>query len=246
MTPPLPLEVRGLTLRYGTIEAVSALDFEVRPGEILGFLGPNGAGKTSTLRACAGLLRPVAGRIAIAGAALDREPRQARARMGLVPDDPFLYEKLSAREFFDFIGALYDVPAGLASQRAEALIERLALGEVANRLVEGYSLGMRQKVSMIAALLHEPALLMLDEPLTGLDPLGARALKDLLRDHAGRGGGVLVSTHLLDVAERLCDRVVILARGRKLAEGSLDALRGARENATLEEVFLTLTGGPPS
>ena len=246
MTTGLPLEVRALTLRYGAIEAVSGLDFEVRPGEILGFLGPNGAGKTSTLRACAGLLRPAAGTVTIAGAPIAEQPLVARARMGLVPDEPFLYERLSAREFFDFIGALYDVPAATAAERAERLIERLDLGEVADRLIESYSLGMRQKVSVVAALLHEPALLMLDEPLTGLDPRGARALKDLLRDHATRGGGVLVSTHLLDVAERLCDRVVILSRGHKLAEGSLASLRGTRADATLEEVFLHLTGEPPA
>jgi len=239
--PTLPLVVRGLARRYGEILAVDRLDLEVRPGEILGFLGPNGAGKTTTLRMCCGLLRPDGGAIDIAGLPLATRPLEARARVGFVPDDPFLYDLLSAREFFDFVGSLYGVAPAVAAERAEALMERLELGEAGDRLIESYSLGMRQKTSLIAALLHQPPLLMLDEPLVGLDPRGAKTLKDLLREHAARGGGVLVSTHLLDVAERLCDRVVILHRGRKLAEGSLAELRGTSSDATLEDVFLQLT-----
>jgi len=241
VTAPLPLEIRDLTRRYGDFTAVNRLSLEVRPGEILGFLGPNGAGKTTTLRVCAGLLEPDGGEVMIAGASLAREPMQARARMGFVPDRPFLYERLSAREFLLFIGALYDVPAAQASIRAEALLERLELAQNADHLIETYSHGMRQKVSLAAALLHDPPLVMLDEPLIGLDPRGARALKDLLRERAARGHGVLVSTHLLDVAERLCDRAVILHHGETLAHGSLDELRGTRTDATLEDVFLELT-----
>jgi ABC-2 type transport system ATP-binding protein len=236
-----PLRVRGLVRRFGDFVAVDGLDLEVRPGEILGFLGPNGAGKTTTLRCCAGLLTPDAGTIEIAGAPLDREPLRARAGFGFAPDRPFLYERLSGREFLDFVGALYDVAPATAAARAEALIERFDLEGAADDLVETYSHGMRQKVSVAAALLHDPALLMLDEPLTGLDPHGARTLKDLLRERAQRGLGVLVSTHVLDVAERLCDRVVILDRGVKRAEGTLDELRGERTGATLEDVFLALT-----
>ena len=239
--PAPPLRVVGLTRRYGDFTAVQDLDLEVRSGEILGFLGPNGAGKTTTLKVCAGLLRPDAGEITVAGADLGREPMQARARTGFVPDRPFLYERLSAREFLDFVAALYGLPAGAASQRAEALLERLELSSAAGDLIETYSHGMRQKVAIAAALIHDPPLLMLDEPLSGLDPRGARVLKDLLRERAARDLGVLVSTHLLEVAERLCDRVVILHRGRKLAEGSLADLRGEGSNATLEDVFLELT-----
>ena len=208
MAPPAPpLAVTALVRRYGDFTAVDGLDLEVRPGEIVGFLGPNGAGKTTTLRVCAGLLRPDGGEVRIAGCSLAREPLAARARLGFVPDRPFLYDRLSALEFLDFVAALYDVP------------ER----EVA------------------APLIHDPPLLLLDEPLQGLDPQGARVLKDLLRERAARGLGVLVSTHLLEVAERLCDRVVILHRGRKLAAGTLAELRGARADATLEDVFLALT-----
>jgi ABC-2 type transport system ATP-binding protein len=239
--PAAPLAIRALTRRYGRLVAVDGLSLEVRPGEILGFLGPNGAGKTTTLRVCAGLLQPDAGEVAVAGHALARDPRRAKACIGFVPDRPFLYERLSAREFLDFVAALYDVPPAEARARAEALLERLDLAHAADDWLERYSLGMRQKVSVAAALLHDPPLVMLDEPLNGLDPRGARVLKDLLRERAARGGGVLVSTHLLDVAERLCDRVVILHRGRKVAEGSLAELRGAHSDATLEDVFLALT-----
>ena len=236
-----PLAVRGLTRRFGSFTAVDGLSFEVRASEILGFLGPNGAGKTTTLRMCSGLLRPDAGEIVVAGASLTAAPLEARARMGFVPDEPFLYERLTAREFLDFVGALYRVSERDTLARTEQLLARLNLGEAADDPIETYSLGMRQKVSVAAALLHDPPLILLDEPLGGLDPPAARALKDLLRERAAGGAGVLVSTHLLDVAERLCDRVLILHRGRERAEGALATLRGARADATLEDVFLALT-----
>ena len=236
-----PLVVRGLVRRYGAFTAVDGLDLDVRPGEILGFLGPNGAGKTTTLKCCAGLLPADAGAIEIAGHALARDPMRARAAFGYVPDRPFFYERLSAREFIEFIAALYDVPGDVAGPRAQELFARLDLIDAADDLIETYSHGMRQKVSLAASLIHDPVLLMLDEPITGLDPHGARMLKDLLRERAARGLGVLVSTHLLDVAERLCDRVVILDHGVKRAEGTLAELRGTDAAATLEDVFLALT-----
>ncbi|HTO90343.1 MAG TPA: ABC transporter ATP-binding protein [Candidatus Sulfotelmatobacter sp.] len=235
--------MEGLTRRYGALVAVHALDLTVRAGEVLGFLGPNGAGKTTTLRVAAGLLRADSGEVRISGASLSREPMRARARLGFVPDRPYLYERLTAREFLEFVAALYRVAPSDAAPRAQALIERLDLGEVADDLIETYSLGMKQKLSLAAAVLHDPPLLMLDEPLIGLDPRGARALKDLLRERAARGLGVLVSTHLLDVAERLCDRVLILDRGEKRAEGTLAELRGGSD-ASLEDVFLALTAHP--
>ena len=241
MSDAAPLEVRGLLRRYGAFTAVDGLDLDVRPGEIVGFLGPNGAGKTTTLRCCSGLLAPDAGEIRIAGRPLATAPLEARARLGFVPDRPFLYDRLTAWEFLDFTGALYRIGAADARQRAAVLLERLELGGAADELAETYSLGMRQKLSIAAALLHDPSLVLLDEPLGGLDPHSARALKDLLRERAARGAGVLVSTHLLDVAERLCDRVVVLHHGRKRAEGTLAELRGASADATLEDVFLTLT-----
>jgi ABC-2 type transport system ATP-binding protein len=241
MSDPKPLRVDNVTRHFGTLPAVDGLTLEVHAGEILGFLGPNGAGKTTTLRICSGLVRADAGDVFVSGKSISREPLEARARFGLVPDRPFLYERLTAREFLEFVAALYELEPDVAMPRAEALIERLALTEQADDLIETYSLGMRQKVAVAAAMLHEPALLMLDEPLAGLDPRASRALKDLLREHAERGAGVLVSTHLLDVAERLCDRVAILHHGRKVSEGSFAELREGRGNATLEDVFLELT-----
>ena len=235
-----PLVVEALVRRFGRTEAVAGVSLEVNAGEIVGFLGANGAGKTTTLRCVAGLLTPNQGRVLVAGADLALEPRVAKARLGFVPDRPFLYERLSAREFLAFVAALYDLPAAAAERHAEVLLERLELAPHANRTLEGYSLGMRQKTSIAAALLHSPPLVLLDEPLNGLDPAAARVLKDLLREHAAAGGGVLVSTHLLDVAERLCDRVVILRAGRVVAAGTLDALRHGHVERSLEDVFLEL------
>jgi len=239
--PPAALVIRGLVRRYGSFTAVDGLDLEVRAGEILGFLGPNGAGKTTTLRCAAGLSRPHAGSIVVAGFPLDREPRRAKAALGFVPDRPFLYSRLSGREFLELIGALYDVPAAEARKRGDRLLDRLEMGRAGNDLIESYSLGMRQKVAVAAALLHDPALLLLDEPLIGLDPQGARTLKDLLRERAAEGKGVLVSTHLLEVAERLCDRAVILHHGRLRASGTLFELQACAAEKTLEDVFLALT-----
>ncbi|HEY2955607.1 MAG TPA: ABC transporter ATP-binding protein [Candidatus Eisenbacteria bacterium] len=239
---PPPLRIESLTRRYGDLVAVDGLSLAVGPGEIVGFLGPNGAGKTTTLRLCAGLLAPDAGRVVVAGASLGEEPLAAKARLGFVPDEPFLYERLTPAEFLDFVAAIYDVPPALAAARAGALLERFELGEAEGALLETCSRGTRQKVSIAAALLHDPPLVLMDEPLNGLDPHAARALKDLLRERAARGLGVLVSTHLLEVAERLCDRLVIVHRGRKRAEGTPAELAGGRAGATLEDVFLDLTG----
>lgn len=241
---PVPLQVQGLARSFSGVRAVTDVSLTVPAGAIVGFLGANGAGKTTTLRCVAGLLAPDAGSITVAGASLASEPRVAKARLGFVPDRPFLYDRLSAREFLAFVAALYSLPADAAERRAEELLARLGLTADAGRTLEGYSLGMRQKVSVIAALLHSPRLLLLDEPLNGLDPPSARMLKELLREHADAGGGVLVSTHLLDVAERLCDTLVILRAGRVVAAGTLAELRGSGSERTLEDVFLGLDGDP--
>ena len=240
MTTTAPLIVEGLARCFGRLEAVAELSLRVEPGTITGFLGANGAGKTTTLRCIAGLLTPDAGRIVIAGADQAQEPRVAKARLGFVPDRPFLYERLSAREFLAFIAALHDLPAEPAERRAEALLARLELASHADRTIEGYSLGMRQKTAIAAAMLHSPPLLLLDEPLNGLDPAATRVLKSLLREHADAGGGVLVSTHLLDVAERLCDTLVIVRGGRVVAAGTLGELQGGQAARSLEDVFLEL------
>lgn len=239
-----PLILEGITRRFGAFTAVDGVSLEVRAGEIVGFLGANGAGKTTTLRCACGLLTPDAGRVTISGHDLGSDPLEARRAMGFVPDRPFLYERLTSRECLAFVAALYTVPPAQAEARVETLSARLQLGDALDQPIESHSLGTRQKVALIAALVHAPALLMLDEPLGGLDPASARALRDVLREHADAGGGVLVSTHLLDVAERTCDRVVMLQRGRVIAAGTLAELRGNRGDATLEQVFLELTRLP--
>jgi len=243
--PPVRLAIQGLERRFGSHVAVAGVSLEVRAGEIVGFLGANGAGKTTTLRCAAGLLRPHAGRIVIDAHALEGDARAAKAALGFVPDRPFLYERLTPPEFLAFIAALYDVPAKVAEPRIESLLRRLALGDAADALIEGASLGTRQKIAVAAALLHEPATLLLDEPLAGLDPPSAFTLKQLLRERTAAGAGVLVSTHQLDVAERLCDRVVMLRRGQVVASGTLAELRGARGDATLETLFLELAAERP-
>lgn len=242
---PVRLAIQGLERRFGSHVAVAGVSLEVRAGEIVGFLGANGAGKTTTLRCAAGLLRPHAGRIVIDGHPLEGDARAAKAALGFVPDRPFLYERLTPPEFLAFIAALYDVPAKVAEPRIESLLQRLALGEAADALIEGASLGTRQKIAVAAALLHEPATLLLDEPLAGLDPPAAFALKLLLRERTTAGAGVLVSTHQLEVAERLCDRVVMLRRGQVVASGTLAELRGARGETSLETLFLELAAERP-
>lgn len=236
-----PLRVEGLVRRFGTRTVLDGVSLEVPAGTIVGFLGANGAGKTTALRCITGLLGLHGGHVTVAGADLLREPTAARARYGFVPDRPFLYERLSAREFLDFVGALHGLDPAAARTRADLLLARLGLAEHADRTLDGYSLGMRQKTAIAAALLHAPTLLLLDEPLNGLDPPSTRVLKELLREHAESGGGVLVSTHLLDVAEHLCDRVVLLRSGRVVADGTLAELRQGDPTRSLEDVFLGLT-----
>lgn len=236
-----PLRVEGLVRRFGTRTVLDGVSLEVPAGTIVGFLGANGAGKTTALRCITGLLGLHGGHVTVAGADLLREPTAARARYGFVPDRPFLYERLSAREFLDFVGALHGLDPAAARMRADLLLARLGLAEHADRTLDGYSLGMRQKTAIAAALLHAPTLLLLDEPLNGLDPPSTRVLKELLREHAESGGGVLVSTHLLDVAEHLCDRVVLLRSGRVVADGTLAELRQGDPTRSLEDVFLGLT-----
>ncbi len=234
----------GVTRRFGAVTAVQDLSLAVPRGTLFGFLGPNGAGKTTTIRLLVGLLRPDVGRVAVAGADMVREPLRAKARVGYVPDEPSVYGKLTLPEFLLFSASLYGRRGPDVSRRATALTERLGLAGRERELLEGFSRGMRQKASLAAALLHEPEILVLDEPTVGLDPRSARLVKDLLREHAARGGTVFMSTHILEIAERICDRVGVIHRGRLIAEGSVeDVRRGvtADTGASLEEVFLELT-----
>jgi ABC-2 type transport system ATP-binding protein len=239
------LRLEGLTKRYGSFTAVDGLDLEVPRGEIFGFLGPNGAGKTTTIRMVAGVLQPSAGRVLVDGVDLQRSPREAKRRVGYIPDRPFLYEKLTGAEFLRFVAGLWGEGGAAVEARAHRLLGLFSLADWKDELVESYSHGMRQKLLITSALLHRPSLVVVDEPMVGLDPRAARILKELLRTFADDGGAVFLSTHTLEVAEALCDRIAILAAGRVRALGTMEELREeARLGAAhLEEIFLKVTGG---
>jgi ABC-2 type transport system ATP-binding protein len=239
------IRLEGVTKRYGSFTAVHPLDLHVRRGELFGFLGPNGAGKTTTIRMITGVLRPSAGRIVIAGHDLDRDPAAAKEQLGYIPDRPFLYEKLTGLEFLRFVGGLWGQSGPALERRAGELLELFELAGWAETLIESYSHGMRQKLLISSALVHGPRLIVVDEPMVGLDPKAARMIKDLLRTFVEQGGTVFLSTHTLEVAEALCDRIAIIQEGRIRALGTMSELRSRAEAGTagLEEVFLRLTGG---
>jgi len=218
---------------------------EVKSGEIFGFLGPNGSGKTTTIKMLTGLLDPSEGEVFICGYDIKKQPTQAKALMAYVPEQPKLYNKLSAREFLKLISALYRVPKEIAKERAEQFLKMFVLEGRADELLEGYSHGMRQKVVLAAALIHQPKVILLDEPTVGLDPASARLLKDILQEMARQGAAVFISTHILEIAERMCHRVAILKEGLLIAQGSPEELRQrvGHGGESLEDIFLELTGG---
>ncbi|WP_416907585.1 MAG: ABC transporter ATP-binding protein [Polymorphobacter sp.] len=218
--------------------AVDGLDLHIRQGELYALLGPNGAGKTTTLRMVVGLEAPDSGRIEVCGIDALAEPLAAKARIAWLPDDPLLYDKLTPMEYLAFVAGLWAVPGAVARARAEALVVQLGLEEKRDARCEGLSRGQRQKVALAGALIHEPELLILDEPLTGLDAAAARTVKDMLRARTRAGGTVILTTHILEVAERLADRIGIIRAGRLIAEGTPQAL--AADGETLEDVFLAL------
>ena len=239
------LELRGVRKQYGGFAAVKGIDLTVRRGEIFGFLGPNGAGKTTTIRMAAGVLRPTAGNVLIGGDDLERDPASAKARVGYIPDRPFLYEKLSGGEFLRFVAGLWGRNGSDVEARADRLLELFQLAPWKDELIESYSHGMRQKLLISSALIHQPELIVVDEPMVGLDPRSARLLKDLFRTFTEHGGTVFLSTHTLEVAEALCDRIAIISAGEIIALGSMDELRAQAHagGAHLEEIFLKVTGG---
>jgi ABC-2 type transport system ATP-binding protein len=237
------IELQRLTKRYGAFTAVDDLSLQVARGEIFGFLGPNGAGKTTTIRMMMGLLLPTVGRIRLGGYDLAAQPIEAKRLAGFVPDRPFLYEKLTAVELLRFCGDLYEVDPLAREERIHKLIALFDLEQWAGELVESFSHGMKQRLAFAAALLHEPQLLVIDEPMVGMDPRGARLLRSLLRSLALKGTTLFLSTHSLEVAEALCDRIGIIQSGRLVAVGTLDELRLRVGDARgLEEIFLKLTG----
>jgi ABC-2 type transport system ATP-binding protein len=239
-------EIVGLVKRFGSKVAVDGLSLTVPPGMLYGFLGVNGAGKTTTLRMISGLIRPDAGVIRVTGIDAVAEPQRAKQPLAYIPDDPVLYGKLNPMEHLEFVSALWGVEPGLARRRAQELLERLGLWERRHEWLESYSRGMKQKVALASALIHAPRLILLDEPLTGLDASAARLVKDMLLEFLRDGGAVILTTHILEVAERLAERIGIMSGGRLIAEGTMDELRShsGRASGSLEEIFLQLVEGP--
>ncbi len=245
------LRIQGLTKSFNSKIAVDHLDLDIPAGEFHALLGPNGAGKTTILRIVAGLLNADAGRVEIFGRDIAKEPFAAKRITAFLPDDPLLYGKLNAPEYLEFVAGLWGIPAGIAESRAEELLKWLELWANRGEFVEGYSRGMRQKLALAGALIHEPKILILDEPLTGLDAHAAKSVKDMLVDYVRRGNTVVLTTHILEIAERLAERISIIQKGRIVAQGTLDELRARMVNvgdagstangATLEDVFLSLT-----
>lgn len=247
--PSIAVDARDLFKRYGAVTAVDGVSFQVRRGEVFGFLGANGAGKTTTLRMLCGLVTPTSGRALIDGHDVFAEPMEAKSRLGYLDEEPFVHPHLTGREFLDYIADLYRMPRG--AQRQQRMERLLAIFELAGRdgeLIGAYSHGMRQKIGLASLLIREPSVLLLDEPTNGLDPRSARLVKDLLEELASRGTTVILSTHILEIAQALCRRVAIIDRGRIVATGTVEELRAqaGSEQATLEDLFLKLTAGPES
>jgi len=239
--------VRGLTKRFGQHVAVDDLNLTVMPGEFFGFLGPNGAGKTTTIRMLVGLLRPDAGQVIIAGHDLATDPLGLKGAIGLLPDELNLYERLTAREFIQFAGTMYGLPREAVESRTEELVGLMELGDHANKLIVDFSAGMKKKTAMAAALIHNPRVLFMDEPFEGIDAVSSKSLRHVLDRLRERGATVFFSSHILDLAERLCTRMAVLHLGRIRAVGSLPDLRAAAglpDDARLEDVFLSLVGAP--
>jgi ABC-2 type transport system ATP-binding protein len=243
---PAALEIRGLRKSFDRT-AVDGLDLRVRPGEFYALLGPNGAGKTTTLRIAAGLMQPDAGSIEIFGVDALRDTREAKQITAWVPDEPMIYDKLDPLEYLEFISSLWGMAPARAERNAADLLQRLGLWEHRRERCEGFSRGMRQKAALAGALVHDPKLLLLDEPLTGLDAAAARQVKDILIERTRAGSTIVLTTHILEVAEKLADRIGIIHRGRLIAEGALSELRqlGFGDQASLEDIFLDMTRTAP-
>jgi ABC-2 type transport system ATP-binding protein len=245
--PDAAIAVTWLTRAFGQKVAVNGLNLVVRKGEFFGFLGPNGAGKSTTIKMMIGTLRPSFGAAYIGGVDVWKEPLRAKTLMGVLPEHLNLYERLSGRELIEFAGRLYNLPRAEIRHRTESLLHVLTLAEDADKLVVDYSVGMRKKVALAAALIHRPQVLFLDEPFEGIDPVSSRIVRDILRDLTASGTTIFFSSHIMEVVERLCTRIGIINGGTLIAEGTLDELRQRaggtdKEGASLEDVFLQLVG----
>jgi ABC-2 type transport system ATP-binding protein len=237
------LEATNLTRAFGDFLAVDDATFTLNPGEIVGFLGPNGAGKTTTIKMLTGLLGPSSGAARVAGYDIVAQPLEAKARIGYVPDTPTLYGKLKASEYLRFVGQLYKVPPALVEERMRPMLDMFDLTDVAGNYLDTFSHGMQQKVAITGAFLHDPQIVFMDEPTVGLDPRSARLIKDLMIRNRDRGRTIFFSTHILEIAQTMCDRVIIINKGRIVADARVADLRGMRGEKSLEDIFLELTGG---
>lgn len=239
------IQIEHLSKRFGVFTAVDDLNLNIAEGEIFGFLGPNGAGKTTTIRMMMSLLRPTTGRIVLGGHDLAVDPLAAKAISAFVPDRPYIYEKLTGREFLSFVGGLYQVPPDQCQTRIEESLSFFSLVDWGDELVESYSHGMKQRLVVASALLHDPKILVVDEPMVGMDPVGTRLFKGLLRSLTLKGKTIFMSTHSMEVAEELCDRIGIILGGKIIALGTLDELqKQAGSGSGLEDIFLKLTAAP--
>lgn len=236
------LHIQNLIKSYQDLKAVKGVDLQVPKGELFGFLGPNGAGKTTTIKMIVGLLKPTSGTVSIGGFDIGSQPTEAKSILGYIPDRPFIYEKLTGREYLAFIADLYNMNAADAAEKALRYLEFFDLTDAGDKLVEGYSHGMKQKLVISGALLHDPKLVVVDEPMVGLDPKGARQVKQLFRDLCQKGTSIFMSTHSLGIAQAMCDRIGIIQKGEVIALGTLDELRQQADHEHLEDIFLQLTG----
>ena len=234
------LQIKQLTKHYGTKTAVDGLTLTIQPGEIYGFLGPNGAGKTTTLKCCCGILQPDSGEVFVDGVSMQKEPLQAKRKLAYLPDEPKLYEYMTGIQYLDFIANVYGVSDAARAERTRIYSERFDLNDALSQPIGAYSHGMKQKLAIISALLHAPKLILMDEPFVGLDPLASHQLKQTMRAFCDTGGAIFFSTHVLEVAEKLCDRVAIIKNGTLVRSGPIEEVRG---DASLETVFLELEGG---
>jgi len=239
------IELKNLTKKFGSLAAVNRINLSVSEGEIFGFIGPNGAGKTTTLRMMSGILSPTEGSVTIDGIDMARQPEKAKQRMGYIPDRPFVYEKLTGMEYLRFTADLFGVENGLFKGQSESLLKRFSLYDWRDDLIESYSHGMKQRLIISAALLHNPRVLVIDEPMVGLDPAGIRMIKNLFRDLAKKGTTLFMSTHTLSVAEDLCDRIGVIHKGILISMGTVEELKNSArvEEGDLEKIFLILTEG---
>lgn len=236
------IQIENVTKTYNTsVRAVNNLNLTVNDGEIVGFIGPNGAGKTTTLKMMTGILKPDCGSIHINGYDIQKEPLKAKQEIGYIADSPDMFLRLKGIEFMNLISDIYKVPADLRKERIEAFAERFELTDAMDKPMQSYSHGMRQKTMVAAALVHNPAVWILDEPLTGLDPKSSYNLKNMMREHADAGNSVLFSTHVLEVAEKLCDKVIIIHHGETLFYGTLEELTAQYPEMDLEKIFLEMT-----